>query len=222
MTSPDGIYEWLALTAAATAVVAVLLLIWNEILLRRLRRDQKILLGGQQRDIIAHAAALQREFVVLHDWIDESGEAVEKRMQAAETRLSASISHTAMLRYDAFGELTGRQSSSIALLDDNGDGLVITAIRHRSHSHLYVKQLRDRQSEIDLSPEESAAIAQAFAGRSVPAAAPRQPPQPPRGPDASIAPLGENEGAKPLEAQDEAKPLGEHSDATAAAKDGGG
>lgn len=192
MTSPVGIYEWLALAAAALAVIAVLLLVVNGVLLRRVRRDQKIVLGGQQRDIVAHAGALQREFVLLRDWIDESGEAIDKRMKAAEERLAASVSHTAMLRYDAYGELTGRQSSSMALLDDNGDGLVITAIRHRNHSHLYVKQLRGRESDIDLSPEEREAIAQAYADHPVPPPAEQGQPQPPRGPDSRFAPLGED------------------------------
>lgn len=213
MTSPDGLYEWLALAAAATAAIAVLLLVWNGVLLRRVRRGQKIVLGGQQRDIVAHAAALQREFVTLRDWIDESGEAVDKRMQAAEERLAASVSHTAMLRYDAYGELTGRQSSSMALLDDNGDGLVISAIRHRNHSHLYVKQLRGRESDIDLSPEESEVIARAYADHPVPPPSEQVPPQPPRGPDSHSAPLGED-GGRPADGR-----IGEH---VAAAPPGAG
>lgn len=193
MTSPDGLYDWLALAAAALAPVAVLLLAWNAVALRRVRRDQKVVLGGQQqRDVIAHAAALQREFLALRDWIDESGEAIDKRMQAAEQRLSASVSHTAMLRYDAYGELTGRQSSSMALVDDNGDGLVISAIRHRSHSHLYVKQLRGRESDIDLSPEEREVIARAFSEHPVPPPPVQVPEQPPRGQGTGLAPPGEN------------------------------
>lgn len=181
MTSPDGLYDWLALAAAAGALLAFVLLLWNALALRRLRRAQKVVLGGAERDVIGHAADLQREFVTLRDWIDETGGAIDRRMAQAEARLDGAVAHTAMIRYDAYGELTGHQSSSVALVDDKGTGVIITAIRHRSHSHLYVKRLRDGESDIELSPEERDVLKQAFADNPVanpPAAPPPQPPPP--------------------------------------------
>lgn len=181
MTSPGGLYDWLALAAVLVAIVSLGLLTWTAFALRRLRRAQKIVLGGSERDILRHAADMQREFVALRDWIDESGEAIDRRMAAAEQRLDRSIAHSAMIRYDAYGEMTGRQSSSVALVDDKGNGLVITAIRHRSHSHLYVKQLRDGDSDIDLSPEEREVLERAFADNPLTDPPAGAPPQPPRG-----------------------------------------
>ncbi len=181
MTAPDGIYEWLALTAAAGGLLLLGLLIWQSIAIRRLRRAQKVILSGSERDIVRHAEELQREFVALRDWIDENASAIDLRMSAAETRLDGAITHSAMLRYDAYGEMTGRQSSSVALVDDKGTGVIITAIRHRAHSHLYVKQLRDGESDIDLSPEEQEVLKRAFAENPVGDPVAPAPPQPPRG-----------------------------------------
>lgn len=185
MTSPDGVYDWLAVAAVAVALVALVVLIANNVSLRRLRRAQKIVLAGSERDVVRHAADLQREFTLLRDWIDETSEVIDARMRAAEERLDGSVSHTAMLRYDAYGELTGRQSSSVAFVDDTRTGVIITAIRHRSHSHLYVKQLHNGESDIELSPEERQVLDQAFSDRPVPAAAPAAPEPPERGPATS-------------------------------------
>ena len=63
-----------------------------------------------------------------------------------------------MVRYDAYGEMSGRQSSSMALLDDNGTGVVLSSILHREQARMYVKGVRDGRSEIELSPEEDEAV----------------------------------------------------------------
>ena len=63
-----------------------------------------------------------------------------------------------MVRYDAMGEMTGRQSSSVALLDSHGTGVVFSSILHREQARLYVKPINAGQSEFDLSPEEQEAL----------------------------------------------------------------
>jgi hypothetical protein len=71
------------------------------------------------------------------------------------------LRHVAVVRYDAFGDMGGRLSFSAALLDGNGDGLVISSINGRSETRTYAKSLRGMESEHRLSPEEERAIAQA-------------------------------------------------------------
>ena len=72
-----------------------------------------------------------------------------------------------MVRYDAYGEMSGRQSSSMALLDDNGTGVVLSSILHRDQARMYVKGVRDGRSEIELSPEEDEAIRTALGAPAV-------------------------------------------------------
>lgn len=190
MSSPSGVYEWLALAGAAAGVIAIVLLLWIAFALRRIRRGQKVVLGGSERDIVAHAAGLQKEFVALRDWLDEASGQLDARMSTVEQRLDGAIAHTAMLRYDAFGAMSGRQSSSVALLDERKNGVVLSAIVHRNHSHLYVKQLHDGVSEIELSPEEQQVVKLAFAEPGPPAAAPVAA-QPPRVVSQPLAPTQE-------------------------------
>jgi predicted DNA-binding protein (UPF0251 family) len=66
------------------------------------------------------------------------------------------------VRYDAYNELSGRQSVSIALLDDERSGIVLSCIHHRDQARVYAKQMQDGQSELELSPEEAEAVRLAF------------------------------------------------------------
>ena len=179
MSAPDGLYEWLAVAGAAAAVLCLALLVWNALALRRIRRSQKIILAGTERDVVAHAEQLQREFVSLRDWLDDASFQLDKRMSRLEHGLEGAITHTAMVRYDAFGAKSGKQSSSVALLDEHRTGIVLTAIVSRNFSHLYVKNLNEGVSDIELSPEERHVLELAFAAPDQPPAPPA-PPAPPR------------------------------------------
>ena len=74
------------------------------------------------------------------------------------------LRHVAVVRYDAFGDMGGHLSFSAALLDDNGDGLVISSINGRTETRTYAKTLVGLQSEHTLSPEEKEAIEDARRG----------------------------------------------------------
>jgi hypothetical protein len=158
MGGSDQVFEILAVVGAATGLLALVLTAWSALRLRRVRRAQITLIGDEERDIVAHAEQLQREFAALRDWLEEATARLDTRMQTAEQRLDCAVAHRALLRYDAFGEMSGQQSSTLALLDEHRSGLVLSAIRSRNHSHLYVKQLVEGESDIELSPEERQAV----------------------------------------------------------------
>ena len=73
------------------------------------------------------------------------------------------LTRVAVVRYDAFGDLAGALSFSAALLDDAGNGLVLSSINGRSETRTYAKGVSAGVSEAPLSPEEQEAIAEAFA-----------------------------------------------------------
>ena len=68
------------------------------------------------------------------------------------------LRHLAVVRYDAFGDMGGHLSWSLALLDDGGNGVVLTSIHGRSDARTYAKSVAGWTSEQQLSPEESEAI----------------------------------------------------------------
>ena len=89
-------------------------------------------------------------------------------MQTAEQRLDGAIAYRSLVRYDAYGEMSGRQSTSIALLDATRSGIVLSSIHHRDQARLYAKQVNDGRGELELSPEEDEAIRLALEGDGEP------------------------------------------------------
>jgi Protein of unknown function (DUF4446) len=162
LTDPAGIA---ALAAAAVALCALVLAVLLSVRIRRLRAAQQVVLGGHAReDLVAHAASLDAAFRELHDRVEEVAGRLEQRMTAAEQRLNGAIAYRALVRYDAYGELSGHQSASLALLDAERNGVVLSTIAHRDTARLYCKQVRDGRGEYLLSPEEDEAIRRALAG----------------------------------------------------------
>ena len=161
LTSTTGI---VALAAAAGAVSALLLGIVLALRVRRLRSEQKLVLGDRREDLVAHSARLQSEFVALNAYLQDVARRLEERMGVAEQRLDGAVAYSSLVRYDAYGEMSGRQSTSIALLDATRSGIVLSSILHRDHARLYAKQLSSGRSELELSPEEDEAVRLALSG----------------------------------------------------------
>ena len=154
-----------ALTAGAVALIALTLAIILAVKLRRMRSAQRAVLGSENRDLVQHAARLERGFVELRDWLEDAAAGIDARMVGAEARIASCVTHRSLIRYDAYGEMSGRQSSSLALLDATHSGVVLSSIHHRESARVYVKQIVAGESELELSPEELEAIESAIAGR---------------------------------------------------------
>jgi hypothetical protein len=83
-------------------------------------------------------------------------------MNAHEQRIDGCIAFRSVVRYDAYNELSGAQSASIALLDTHRSGVVVSSIVHRDQARIYVKQVHEGEAEIALSPEEQQAVDEAL------------------------------------------------------------
>jgi len=156
LTSTAGI---VALAAAAAALIAIGLAAALFVALRRVRADQRAILGdGDAQDLVTHAARLETSFRALHDYVTDVAERLDSRLATVETRLDGAIAHCGLIRYDAYNEMSGRQSTSIALLDSSRSGVVLSSIHHRDQARLYAKQISEGKGELKLSPEEEEAL----------------------------------------------------------------
>jgi hypothetical protein len=154
-----------ALAAAGAAVVALAWLLVLSLRFRRLRSAQRLVLGEHgQQDLVAHASELQLAFAALHARVDEVSEHLAQRMSTAEDRLDGAIAYRALVRYDAYNEMSGHQSTTLALLDADHNGVVMSSIVHRDSARLYCKQVHGGRGEHQLSPEEEEAVRLALAG----------------------------------------------------------
>lgn len=161
LTSTVGI---VAIAAGAVAVLALLLSAGLAIRLRRVRADQRTVLGDGRSDLVAHAASMQNDFEALRAYVQDVAGRLDQRMATAEQRLDGAIAYHSLVRYDAYGEMSGRQSTSIALLDASRSGIVLSSIHHRDQARLYAKQVNGGRGELELSPEEDEAIRLALEG----------------------------------------------------------
>ena len=162
LSSTTGI---VALAAGGVALIALLTALLLARALRRLRADQRIVLGGSAaQDLVTHAAELDRGFGSLNDYVADVSSRLDARLTAAEERLEGAVAFHGLVRYDAYNEMSGRQSTSIALLDSRGSGIVLSSIHHRDQARLYAKQIVNGRGQLELSPEEEEAVRVALAG----------------------------------------------------------
>jgi hypothetical protein len=87
-----------------------------------------------------------------------SREKTEKYLKEVEERLKKSLKHVGIVRYNPYGESGSNQSFSIALLDECGNGAVISALYTRDNIKIYAKPVKEYHSEHALSEEEVEAI----------------------------------------------------------------
>ncbi|HEX2086117.1 MAG TPA: DUF4446 family protein [Solirubrobacteraceae bacterium] len=169
LSSTTGI---VALAAAALALAALVWAVVVTVQLRRLRADQSAVLGpAGQRDLVTHAAELDEAFRALRDHVDVVHGTIDERLADVEARLDGAIAYRALVRFDAYNELSGRQSTSIALLDAHGSGIVVSSIHHRDQARVYAKQVFEGRGELELAPEEEEAVRIALSTPSTPAEA---------------------------------------------------
>ena len=122
-----------------------------------------LLEGSDPRESFVDIVSRKTEEVgALRDEVDR----LRHMLESTRLDLSAAIRHVSVVRYDAFNEISGRLSFSAALLDDSGDGLILTSIHGRTDTRSYIKGVKDGVSESPLSPEELQAIRYAMGHRS--------------------------------------------------------
>jgi len=92
------------------------------------------------------------------DALPEDVHGLRQEVAALRAEASDALRHLAVVRYDAFGDMGGHLSWSLALLDDGGNGVVLTSIHGRSEARTYAKSIGGWTCEQQLSPEELEAV----------------------------------------------------------------
>ena len=142
---------------ALLALFMASLLAWRT---SRMKRQYTVLSGSDgQESFVEVVARKTAEVEALRDDVAQLAE----DLRSTQRELQLAVRHIGVVRYDAFGDMGGRMSFSVALLDDHGNGFVLTSVHARSESRSYIKQLRGGMADVTLSPEEAAAVADAVA-----------------------------------------------------------
>jgi hypothetical protein len=152
------VFEIIALAAIVVAVVAGtgLALVYRR--LQRYQRNQYVIMGSRGTvDIVEHVAAVDDKLTNVRIALEDLTLAARDH----DVRIDNTLSRVGIVRFDAYYDLGGRQSTAVAFLNSLGDGVVITTVVSRDFARMYVKLIRDGVPDIPLAPEETEAMDQA-------------------------------------------------------------
>jgi hypothetical protein len=151
-------FEVLAVLALVVAIAAGVGLFLIFRLLQRYHRDQYVIMGSRGNvDIVEHVAAIDDKLANVRVALED----LTLVARDHDVRIDGALSRIGVVRFDAYHDLGGRQSSAVALLNSLGSGVVITTVVSRDFARMYVKLLKDGASDIPLAPEEMEAVEQA-------------------------------------------------------------
>lgn len=152
------VFEIVAIVAIVLAVAAGagLALVYRRLL--RYQRNQRVIMGSRGTvDIVERVAAVDEKLTNVRLALED----LTLLARDHDVRIDSSLAGVGIVRFDAYHDLGGRQSTAVAFLNHLGDGVVITTVVSRDFARMYVKLLKNGEPDIPLAPEEIEAVEQA-------------------------------------------------------------
>jgi Protein of unknown function (DUF4446) len=160
--------EIVAWVALGLALLLGILLIVQTRRLSQLERRFRALMGGgkgSSGDAASLAPLVAKQAQALDSTRGEV-EALRQRLDGMVPRVARSVQHVGLVRYNPFQETGGDQSFALALLDKQGDGVVMSSLHTRTNTRFYAKPIKNGSSSLSLSDEEVQALQQAMGERT--------------------------------------------------------
>lgn len=95
--------------------------------------------------------------------LEDAEDKMHRDIRAIKENLKITYQKSALVKYDAFREMSGALSYSLALLDKDNNGVMITSMYSREGCYTYAKDIKNGECELNLSEEEEEALKQAVA-----------------------------------------------------------
>ncbi|MGA1677980.1 MAG: DUF4446 family protein [Candidatus Nanopelagicales bacterium] len=158
----------IALTIAIVSVVFSFgLLIW----ILRLKKKLLVLQKSGEKDTFLGAVNkyvekmqnIATEQAKINKALVKDDQALQAQIDEIKEAMTYVVSRVATVRYDAFNNMGGQMSFSTAMLNDLGDGIVVTAINGRSETRTYIRNIKNKKCDVEISREEAEAINKAMA-----------------------------------------------------------
>ena len=124
-----------------------------------MRRAQKVVIGSSGADLVEYAMSLLARV----EQAENTAGTAQAAVRALGERVDGCFERRALLRYDALEGAGAKQSVTIALMDASRSGFVLSAIQGRDYARIYIKDVRNGLSDVELSPEEKRVLAEATA-----------------------------------------------------------
>ena len=137
-------------------LLVVILAVWQTIQLQTLR--SKVDAVPHDGNVIAMLGSVDARITSS----EKTLVGINRRVELVEERLPFALSYVGVVSYNAFGNIVGNRSRSIALLNQQTDGIVITLLASREETLFFTKEVRSASGVEELSPEEQSPVDQAL------------------------------------------------------------
>ncbi len=154
--------ENIVFVAAAGIAAILILLILNIVTLAKvskLKKKYNSFMEGKE------AKSLEETIITRFRQVDDlkvNQELQGKDIEALKANILKTYQKFGLVKYDAFNEMGGQLSFSLAMLDKKNNGFLLNTVHNREGSYTYVKEIFDGKSEINLSEEEEKALNKAI------------------------------------------------------------
>ncbi len=151
--------EYVVWGLAGAIAVLLLLLFINMAMIRKLKKKYKTFMGDSD------ARSLEEKIEERLNQLDvlaESSYINQEKIEKIENQIKVTFQKIGLVKYDAFSEMGGKLSFSLALLNENNDGFIINAMHSREGCYTYIKEIIAGKSIIVLASEEMEALEMAL------------------------------------------------------------
>ena len=151
--------DYIVIGMAVVIVILMILVIINIVQMSKLKKRYAIFMKGKNAKSLEDTLIYRLEQV---DELIENNAANERNIDTIFKRMKFNFQRYGLVKYDAFQEMGGKLSFSLAMLNEKNDGYIINAVHSREGCYTYVKEIIDGNSIIALAEEEEQALAQAL------------------------------------------------------------
>lgn len=147
--------DYIIIGLVVVVLILLILYIVNMVQMQKLKKRYQIFMSGK------NAKTLEDTLIKRLDQVDSliaANSANEKNIKKLFANMKCTFQKVGLVKYDAFHEMGGKLSFSLALLNEVNDGFVLNAVHSREGCYTYIKEIVDGNSIIALAEEEQEAL----------------------------------------------------------------
>lgn len=146
---------YLFIVSYALILILIIMVIVQAVKLSKLSKKYKKFMSGK------NAKSLEKDIVGLYEdnrFIKASTEKNKSDIRLLYKRLASTFQKVGIVKYDAFNQMGGQLSFSLALLDENNSGFILNCVHSTEGCYSYTKEIRNGSCDISLGEEEREAL----------------------------------------------------------------
>lgn len=158
LNSGDLILIVFAVTWIFLLLLLILMIVQSTKLKKLKKRLDKFMLGSEGQSIESDLAKIYEDNKYLRQISDEN----KKDIRTIYKKLESAYQKMGVIKYDAFNQMGGQLSFSLALLDENNNGFIINSVHSTEGCYSYTKEIKAGECDISLGDEEKKALEMAM------------------------------------------------------------